>query len=616
MFRWYKDAYVCYAYLEDVPGDCPALDGDFTHPRQMGWVETLEASKWFTRGWTLQELIAPKRLYFYGHAWNRIGSRANMTRRVSGITNIQEDILDRSDQHPDADIETRLESVSVARRLSWAASRKTTRLEDHAYSLLGLLNVNMPLLYGEGKKSFLRLQEEIIKQSTDQSIFAWNSPDGFVQPEELLFAPSPACFRNAGRIGRRRFTQNESSFRISNKGLEISLPIVRRQLSEDPTQPTVTLGILDCKYDGSSEVPALVMNQHPYGISNATLALELYVSGYKRDLDGKLQHSRLISVQRKDVEDAQPTQLTITKDLQSLTYIQASSTNEATWFPLWFTGGDPARLPVLRDVYPDHCWSESSKTMKLRVERSQYGAAVVETQDGVSVLICFGLEVPRARNIAPEKKLFGMCFIDSECSIKPHLDSTMRKYGGRGNREELRLSRRESLVASLWRGALNVCVENAGGSAGSITGLPSTSSPMASPVLSAPTSPQLYNRRPSSSHSRQGSFRRDSFLNGPHGQFRKDSVVQDDASSTSSQDPASRVVRLKTCPHCKVVKETERAEKAAREQAEQDRATAAETARKKRERNAKAIDGVKKASMAVSAADILWEFAEGFEFLA
>lgn len=607
MFKWYMNAAVCYVYLADVPGNCPPLsDDDFVHPRQLHFIGEFEESRWFTRGWTLQELIAPRRLYFFGQAWNCIGSREDLMRRVSGITNIQTDVLDQT--KPLADL-------SIARRLSWAATRQTTRKEDEAYSLLGILDVNMPLLYGEGKKAFLRLQEEIIKQSTDQSIFAWNSPAGFMEPRELLLAPAPQCFKNASRIRRRRYTANESAFRISNKGLEITLPVIRRRLHEDPTQPYVTLGILDCKYDGSTEVLALVMNQHPFGISSGNLALELYVSGFEQDLGKGLQYSRLISIHPKEIEEEQQTmQLTITRDLQSLTYIQAFNTNEATWFPLRFTGGDPARLPSLRDVYPDQCWSESSKTMKLRIDRVPYGAVIVDTKDGVSVLICFGMEVARARNVPPEKKLFGMTVIDPNCPMRPHLNRAVRKCEAGAETASLRLNRRESVVARLWKGALTVCVENGGDADGSsVTGLPQVNSPVVSPLSPVPTSPQLYNRRPGSSHSRQGSFRKDSFLTegqAQQAQARKDSVLSDDASSTSSQDAAPRVSRLRTCNHCVEVTEAERADQAQKAKLERERLEAEEAARKKKERNAKVIDGAKKASVGASVGGMLWDMAE------
>ncbi|EGP85272.1 uncharacterized protein MYCGRDRAFT_45759, partial [Zymoseptoria tritici IPO323] len=146
MYRWYYQAKVCYAYLPDVP-DVP-----------------LRESKWFTRGWTLQELIAPGHVLFYDGAWNFLGSKISMVRELAEITRIDANVLrDREN----------LMSVSVAARMAWAADRATSREEDRAYSLMGIFDVNMPMLYGEGRKAFTRLQEEIIKISTDHSILVW-----------------------------------------------------------------------------------------------------------------------------------------------------------------------------------------------------------------------------------------------------------------------------------------------------------------------------------------------------------------------------------------------------------------------------------------------------------
>ena len=169
MFSWYQNAHVCYAYLSDVTGgwrwlksteDVPtkAIDEDEGLPY-------LATSRWFTRGWTLQELIAPKRVMFFDRNWKLIGSRANIAEGLHRITRIDAEVL----ANPE-----RLWNMSVAKRMSWAAHRETTRKEDEAYCLLGLFDINMPLLYGEGGKAFLRLQETIIRESTDHTIFAWD----------------------------------------------------------------------------------------------------------------------------------------------------------------------------------------------------------------------------------------------------------------------------------------------------------------------------------------------------------------------------------------------------------------------------------------------------------
>ncbi|OTB01961.1 hypothetical protein M426DRAFT_32526, partial [Hypoxylon sp. CI-4A] len=159
MYRWYGNATKCYAYLKDTTKST-------TDVLQLG-----EKEEWFTRGWTLQELVAPKNIQFFDTDWKLIGSKFSLGRYISKITGIRRSVLgadrlQRPQQHP--------QNCSVAERMSWAARRQTTREEDRAYSLLGLFDVNMPMLYGEGgDKAFLRLQEEIIKRFDDHSIFAW-----------------------------------------------------------------------------------------------------------------------------------------------------------------------------------------------------------------------------------------------------------------------------------------------------------------------------------------------------------------------------------------------------------------------------------------------------------
>lgn len=151
MFQWYRLADVCYVYLADVP-DMNASGVPF------------EQSKWHRRGWTLQGLIAPKRVVFLNQIWCAIGTKFGLAPALEKITDIDFDVLTGR---------AALGSVSVARRMSWAARRETTRVEDRAYSLMGIFGVHMPTIYGEGSNAFLRLQEEIIKLIPDQSVFAW-----------------------------------------------------------------------------------------------------------------------------------------------------------------------------------------------------------------------------------------------------------------------------------------------------------------------------------------------------------------------------------------------------------------------------------------------------------
>lgn len=159
MYRWYQNARECYAYLRDVA----ASEGDRS-------LAELGSSRWFKRAWTLQELLAPESVTFYTSDWKFIGFRSDLTATISKATGIDEEYLCQRDSS----------MASVAKRMSWAANREATRAEDIAYSLFGLFDVQMPLLYGEGlKKAFMRLQEEIMKFSDDHTLFAW----GMQSPE-------------------------------------------------------------------------------------------------------------------------------------------------------------------------------------------------------------------------------------------------------------------------------------------------------------------------------------------------------------------------------------------------------------------------------------------------
>ncbi|KAI0441150.1 heterokaryon incompatibility protein-domain-containing protein [Xylaria telfairii] len=160
MFKWYEQSAVCYAFLADV------LD---TREDLAGHDSSFRRSRWFTRGWTLQELLAPKHLRFYNQWWEVLGqmtAEPELCNVVSDITTIQPDCLDKK---------TAISEVCVAKRMSWASRRETTRKEDIAYCLLGIFGVNMPLLYGEGPRAFIRLQKEIINNTNDYSILAWGT---------------------------------------------------------------------------------------------------------------------------------------------------------------------------------------------------------------------------------------------------------------------------------------------------------------------------------------------------------------------------------------------------------------------------------------------------------
>ncbi|KAI2783557.1 HET-domain-containing protein [Daldinia loculata] len=238
MYRWYKDSVVCYVYMEDVPRECPLLTGKDdqesdpeSDPDLQPWIGAFKSARWFTRGWTLQELIAPRELRFFGQGWNFLGTREGaLLKLICQITNIDATVL-KGLRSPSV--------LSVATRMSWAANRQTTRLEDEAYCLLGIFEVNMPLLYGEGRSAFRRLQEEIIKTHWDHSIFAWDS-----EKADSLLAPSVSAFSKSGNITSSVGETLPDAYELTNRGLRISLPIIE-------THREGTLGVLHCQAKGA-----------------------------------------------------------------------------------------------------------------------------------------------------------------------------------------------------------------------------------------------------------------------------------------------------------------------------------------------------------------------------
>ncbi|KAL9632123.1 MAG: hypothetical protein Q9204_003920, partial [Flavoplaca sp. TL-2023a] len=143
MFQWYFKATVCFSYLYDVDW----INGQMsksTNPRRAD-----KDSEWFERGWTLQELLAPRYMEFYDRNWNFIGTKTDLASTLELKTGIAKAYLTGA---------TNFKNASVATKISWMAGRTTTMVEDIAYSMLGLLNITMEIRYGEGIKAFMRLQ--------------------------------------------------------------------------------------------------------------------------------------------------------------------------------------------------------------------------------------------------------------------------------------------------------------------------------------------------------------------------------------------------------------------------------------------------------------------------
>lgn len=258
MFRWYQNAGVCYAYLEDVDVFKLLIDADLLKdvdllkvlkdvnlfkalknvglPKDVDLLKTLKAvnllkeaidldeivssgkftdsnsslrtavrpfftnAKWFSRGWTLQELLAPHYLIFVDRAWCHMGTRESWAVEIEKASHVEARHL--TDFKP-----TDSTKCSIAMKLSWASRRETTLPEDETYSLLGLFGISMPLIYGEGRwRAFNRLQRELIMVYNDDSIFAWkaeqSSKEHLYKERHGVIGPSDERFLIPQREGK------------------------------------------------------------------------------------------------------------------------------------------------------------------------------------------------------------------------------------------------------------------------------------------------------------------------------------------------------------------------------------------------------------------------------
>jgi hypothetical protein len=153
MFCWYRNATRCYVYLIDVSTN------DQSDVSLQPWEAAFGNSRWFTRGWTLQELIAPTSVEFFCSNGRRLGDRKSLEQQLHEITGIAVPALQGA----------ALSEFDVNERMSWARDRETKRPEDRAYSLLGIFGIHMPLIYGEGMfNAFSRLQLELDRRANEQ----------------------------------------------------------------------------------------------------------------------------------------------------------------------------------------------------------------------------------------------------------------------------------------------------------------------------------------------------------------------------------------------------------------------------------------------------------------
>ncbi|KAL1909839.1 hypothetical protein Sste5344_004346 [Sporothrix stenoceras] len=259
MYRWYRESSICYVYMEDVPNEDDVLEPG----------AAFSQSRWFTRGWTLQEMLAPVELHFYNTSWNIIAAKQDIIHELEAITGVPRQSL--------LDFDPNTTQATVAQRMSWASCRTTTRDEDRSYSLLGLFDVNLPMIYGEGgRNAFVRLQQAVMEKTRDNSIFAWGLTDGSTNKakrrplsmastgsdvatddlvSEGIWASSPSDFSRCGKVVARK-PVGGTVFSFSSGRLQIDMTPVSL-ISPPIKRPDGTfLARSHTRYRGSNDTAA------------------------------------------------------------------------------------------------------------------------------------------------------------------------------------------------------------------------------------------------------------------------------------------------------------------------------------------------------------------------
>lgn len=235
MFAWYQKLSVCYVYLSDVEYTESTLTTLGSHGFHDRFDSQFKHSRWFSRSWTLQELLAPMSVTFFSTDWRRLGTKLEFVDKISEFTGIARSAL----------LGRALQDFNIAQRMSWARSRQATREEDIAYSMLGMFDIHMPLLYGEGSNAYRRLQEHILEKFEDYTIFAWeHGHDNASRTQLGLLAPSPAVFREPdgylpawtysvlepiGGLGTNRLVSSARfPMTVTSRGIHMQVLVVNR----------------------------------------------------------------------------------------------------------------------------------------------------------------------------------------------------------------------------------------------------------------------------------------------------------------------------------------------------------------------------------------------------
>lgn len=245
MYKWYELAKVCYVHLADVQVEAAESDGmlpaDSAHTSTTSTLRDLRRCRYFSRGWTLQELLAPHTVRFYASNWTFLGElEGKLAQVISKRTGIDVLLLTHH---------KKLDDFSIPQKLSWASLRETTRVEDRAYSLLGLLHVSLDMRYGEGDRAFYRLQQEILKQPHGLSVLAWLYTDD-KRPTDLL-ASSPDDFADSSDMIFDASMSLGSEIWTTSAGIKGTVTVVEPRGQHTSFEPEFV--VLGCHYELSDE---------------------------------------------------------------------------------------------------------------------------------------------------------------------------------------------------------------------------------------------------------------------------------------------------------------------------------------------------------------------------
>ncbi len=359
-------------------------------------------------------MIAPRRLTFFSQNWDYVGTKMDLAPILYDITEIPQDTLIYGDAFGE----------SVSRRMSWAAKRQTTRTEDRAYCLLGIFNINMPLLYGEGERAFQRLQEEIVKITDDDTIFAWKAETSTFATWRSLFATSPAEFIDSGDFVPASGITNSQSHFISNKGLQIQLPLLKRKSVEKGWRSkTEFIAALKCRRTKGSRMQG--MND----MTIATAPIGIYIKKIFGNEYVRVDANQLHSISHfRDFSDALGWSPVTVQ--QRMDYSPWYCFNKCFRVAgVWIKNTSPDA--TLQEVHPKAQWNDEAKVLRFREDDLRCGLRQV-----IRCVFAFPDSMATTTTLAlyfnPREEYRGICcfYKVKEGSVYVDIESLIRVIDG------------------------------------------------------------------------------------------------------------------------------------------------------------------------------------------